>query len=200
MKIGPRAFHPRTASLRLGSKPFLYTILACTLWAGSSCRGQQPRLDALSKPSGGSASLLTSTVSPGAAFLFGLEQKFAAAVVEGGGPAFASFFDKNGVMLANRQAPVIGQPAITAYATWSAAKYQLTWQPEGGELSPAGDMGYTWGHYEGRTIPNSASSPVQRGRYMTVWKKEADGSWKVLLDTSNEDPPQPECKCSLDKQ
>ena len=127
--------------------------------------------------------------------MFGLEQKFAAAVAEGGGKAFAGWFDKNGMTLANKQAPVVGQAAIAAHATWSPDTYQLTWTPEGGELSPAGDMGYTWGHYEGRSV--GGATPVQHGRYMTVWTKERDGTWKVILDSSNEDPPEPECKCSV---
>ncbi|MEO6829846.1 MAG: nuclear transport factor 2 family protein [Acidobacteriaceae bacterium] len=161
--------------------------------------GQQGLPDPLSTPSA-SDPLLTSTVSPGTAFLFKLERRFAASVAQGGGAAFASWFDPNGTTLANRQAPVVGQPAIAAHATWSPSTYQLTWTPEDGELSPGGDMGYTWGHYEGRAIGSAASSAVERGRYMTVWKKESDGSWKVLLDSSNEDPPEAECKCSIDSK
>jgi len=169
-------------------------ILAGIFCSTISCRAQQLPLGPLSQSSA-SSPLLTSTISPGTAFLFGLEQKFAAAVAEGGGKAFAARFDKNGMTLANKQAPVVGQAAIAAHATWSPDTYQLTWTPEGGELSPAGDMGYTWGHYEGRSV--GGATPVQHGRYMTVWTKERDGTWKVILDSSNEDPPEPECKCSV---
>lgn len=100
--------------------------------------------------------------------------------------------------LANRQPPVIGQTAIADHATWSPDRYQLTWKPDGGELSPAGDMGYTWGHYEGHSIGPGGNSTVETGRYVTVWKKESDGTWKVLIDSSNQDAPQAECKCSID--
>jgi len=171
-------------------------VFACVLGVGTPCRAQQSSLGPLSQPTG-SDPLLTSTVSPSTAFLFELERKFAAAVAEGGGKAFASFFDKDGITLANKQAPLIGQTAIAAHATWSPTAYQLTWTPEGGEMSPTGDMGYTWGHYEGRSGSNTANAAVQRGRYMTVWKKEPDGTWKVVLDSSNEDPPEPECKCTV---
>ena len=138
--------------------------------------------------------LATPTLTPGTAFLFGLEKKFAAAVAEGGGAAFASFFDKEGVTLGNRAAAAVGQAAIAAQARWSPQEYQLTWTPEGGALAPAGDMGYTWGHYEGR----AKNLPPTQGRYMTVWKKEADGAWKVILESSNEDAPAA-CTCSLDE-
>ncbi len=129
--------------------------------------------------------LSSPTLTPGTTLLFGLENKFAAAVAKGGGPAFASFFDKDGVTIGNHTAAAIGQAAVAAQARWSPADYQLTWTPEGGQMSPSGDMGFTWGHYEGRA-KNSAAT---RGRYMTIWKKESDGSWKVVLDSSNDDPP-----------
>jgi len=30
---------------------------------------------------------------------------------------------------------------------------------------------------------------VDNGKYLTVWKKQADGSWKVLFDMFNTDMP-----------
>lgn len=119
----------------------------------------------------------------------------AAAVAKNGGAAFASFFDENGMTLANRQPPVIGQAAIAAHAKWLPSQYSLTWTPEGGTLSPGGDMGYTWGSYEGRLLGAGSSGTVERGRYVTVWKKEPDGAWKILIDSSNEEPPN--CECSI---
>ncbi len=167
--------------------------LAWIVFTSLTGYGQSSPLDSLSKPAQ-SDRLLTSTVEPGTAFLFDLERKFAAAVAQGGGAAFASFFDAEGMTLANRQPAVIGQAAIAARSKWPADSYQLTWTPEGGALASAGDMGYTWGHYEGRS---AGSAAVQRGRYLTVWKKEPDGSWKILMDSSNDDPPEAECKCSV---
>lgn len=179
-------------------KIVLYAV--CAWVAGTGARGlsQKVPLGPLSQPSdSNSESLLTSTVPPGTLFLFGLERKMAAAVASGGGSAFASYFDENGMTLANKQAPVVGRDAIRAHANWSPARYRLTWSPEGGELSPSGDMGYTWGTYVGRTLGSGPGQTVQRGRYVTVWKKESDGSWKILIDSSNEEPPEPECKCSV---
>jgi ketosteroid isomerase-like protein len=184
----------------------LYGVAATAQGAGATQAAQKPGMNplpnSLSDPlsavqDGASAPnlLTTPTLTPGEAFLFGLEKKFAAAVAEGGGAAFASFFDKDGVTLGNRATAAIGQTAIAAQARWSPQDYQLTWTPEGGQLAPAGDMGYTWGHYEGRT----KNLPPTHGRYMTVWKKEPDGTWKVVLETSNEDAPAA-CTCSVDEK
>lgn len=135
------------------------------------------------------------TYSAGKAKLFELEAQFAKAVKEGGGKAFAAYFADDGVTLANKQEPVIGREAIAHKALWDPAVYQLTWTPQGGEMSSAGDMGYTWGHYEGHSKDSHGNPVVTKGRYLTIWKKQADGSWKVSLEASNEEPE--DCGCKL---
>jgi ketosteroid isomerase-like protein len=42
------------------------------------------------------------------------------------------------------------------------------------------------------TTPDPAGKPVtDRGKYVTIWKKQADGSWKVIADIFNSDLPMP---------
>jgi ketosteroid isomerase-like protein len=135
--------------------------------------------------------------NPGRAFLFDLEAKFAKATAEGGGTAFSSWFAEDGVALSNGKAPVTGRAAIAAGATWSPADYQLTWTPQAGQMSPSGDMGFTWGHYEGRAKDRNGNPVVTTGRYMTIWRKQSDGSWKVVLDSSNDEPPEAGDCCKL---
>jgi ketosteroid isomerase-like protein len=132
--------------------------------------------------------LSDTTVDPGKSLLFDLEAKFARATAEGGGQAFAAWFAEDAVTLANNQPPVHGHDAIATQATWSPKDYQLTWTPTDAKMSPSGDMGYTWGHYEGRSHDPGGNTKVSQGRYLTIWRKEADGSWKVVLDASNEEP------------
>ncbi len=150
-----------------------------------------------SKPTTSADALTNPTYSPGIAFLFDLEAKFAADTAKGGGAAFAKWFADDAVTLSNGRAPVVGHAAIAADTKWSAADYQLTWKPDGGRMSPAGDMGFTWGHYEGHFKQKDGTPGVTSGRYMTVWKKQADGSWKVALDASNNEPPKKEDCCKL---
>jgi uncharacterized protein (TIGR02246 family) len=137
-----------------------------------------PAPNALSDPS----------FSPGTQFLFDLESKFSSATATGGGPAFASFFADDAVTLANGKAPVVGRAAIAAQATWSPKQYQLTWKPDGARMSDGGDMGFTWGQYDGHATDTNGNPIVTSGRYFTVWKKQKDGSWKVELDASNDAP------------
>lgn len=141
------------------------------------------------------ASLLTDpSDSPGLHFLFDLDRKFAQATADGGGAAFAAWFADDAVSLANGKPPVQGHDAIARQATWSPSAYQLSWTPDGGLMGPLGDMGYTWGHYSGHSKDMQGSPIVTAGRYVTVWKRQPDGTWKVVMDASNDGPALDCCK------
>src|SRR5271170_7158205 len=116
-------------------------LLALVLLSAWAARGQMAP-NPLTKPA---ANPLTDpTLSPGTAFLFNLEAKFAQDTATGGGKAFASWFADDAVTLGTGEPAVAGKAAIAAKANWDPAKYQLTWTPQGGQMSPAGDMGFTW--------------------------------------------------------
>jgi ketosteroid isomerase-like protein len=131
--------------------------------------------------------------------LMELETQFAAAVATGGGKAFASWFAEEGVTLSNGRPPVIGREAIAARAQWDPKDYQLAWTAQGAQMGPSNDMGFTWGHYDGTGKDVHGQPVTHSGRYMTVWKKMPDGSWKVMLDASADEPPDPGSCCSLPK-
>lgn len=59
------------------------------------------------------------------------------------------------------------------------------------EASRGGDLGYSIGTYE-ITTPDATGKPVtDRGKYVVVWKKQTDGSWKAVTDIFNSDLPAP---------
>lgn len=50
-------------------------------------------------------------------------------------------------------------------------------------------MGYSTGTYE-MTMNDDAGKPIKvQGKYVTVWKKQADGSFKVVADVFNPNGP-----------
>jgi ketosteroid isomerase-like protein len=68
----------------------------------------------------------------------------------------------------------------------------LAWQPLLVEVSKSGDLGYSIGSYELKKTDASGTQVIGTGKYMTVWRKQKDGSWKVVFDTGVQDqPPQP---------
>ena len=141
--------------------------------------------------------LTDSTVKPGKMLLFDLEARFAKDVKERGGAGFAAWFADDGVALGNGAAPLIGKVAIAKSANWSPKDYQLTWTPTDGMMGPSGDMGYTWGHYEGKSKDANGNPVLTSGRYITMWRKEADGAWKVVLDAGANDAPAAGDCCKL---
>ena len=60
----------------------------------------------------------------------------------------------------------------------------LTWHPSKGDVLAGGDVGYTTGFSERRAPDGS----VHKGNYLTVWKKQQDGSWKAIFDTGSSVP------------
>ena len=141
--------------------------------------------------------LTDSTVNPGKILLYNLEASFAKDVLEKGGAGFASWFADDGVALGNGAAPLIGKVAIAKSANWSPKDYQLTWTTTDAMMGPSDDMGYTWGHYEGRSKDANGNPVLTSGRYITMWRKEADGSWKVVLDAGANEPPAAGDCCKL---
>jgi ketosteroid isomerase-like protein len=64
----------------------------------------------------------------------------------------------------------------------------LTWRPIRAEIAASGDFGYTTGPYERRESVKHAL-PVSQGSYVSVWKRNPAGAWKVIATFSSESPP-----------
>ena len=174
-------------------------ILIAGLAGMGSCAGHAQLLEPAT-PSQTPNPLTDSTVKPGKMQLYDLEARFAKDVLDRGGAGFASWFADDGVALGNGVAPLIGKVAIAQSANWSPKDYQLTWTPTDAMMGPSGDMGYTWGHFEGRSKDKNGNSVLTSGRYITMWRKELDGTWKVVLDAGANEPPAAGDCCKLPSQ
>lgn len=170
----------------------LLLLLAC----GPVAFAQLP-FDAASKPAPAADPFTTPALPPQLALLYRLDARFSRDTAQGGGAAFAKWFAPDAVLLSNGKAPVTGSPAIASSADWTPQQYHLTWITEGARISADGDMGFTWGTYTGQSKDRDGTPIVTTGRYMTVWKKQPDGSWKVELDASNDAPKAAEDCCKL---
>jgi ketosteroid isomerase-like protein len=102
--------------------------------------------------------------------------------------AFAAFIADDGILF--RPTPVIGKKWMQENPPPpSKTRPLLAWQPILAFVSSAGDLGYTTGPWQYKQ-DIKAAQPSAFGNFMTVWKKQADGSWKFALDVgiSNPDP------------
>ena len=63
--------------------------------------------------------------------------------------------------------------------------FALSWKPTRVEASKSGDMAHVSGTYE-FSINDASGKPFSdRGKYLEVWKKQADGNWKCAADMWN---------------
>jgi ketosteroid isomerase-like protein len=155
--------------------------------------------DPLGTPSSTTNPLTQPTLTPGVLLLTELEGLFAKDVAANGGKAFSTWFADDAVTLNNGRPAVLGRASISAQAQWDPKDYQLTWTPQGAQMGPSNDMGFTWGHYEGHSKDRNGNPVVIAGRYFTVWKKMPDGNWKVAMDASANEPPEAGECCVLPK-
>jgi ketosteroid isomerase-like protein len=102
-----------------------------------------------------------------------------------------SYYTKDAIVM-----PPNGPRATTLEAVRNIWKDLLTspgiavsWNTMTVEIARSGELGYLTGSYE-LTMNDAGGKPVtDRGKYLEVWKKQADGSWKCVADIWNSDLP-----------
>lgn len=134
------------------------------------------------------------TVDPAAerAALMDADREFAQAFAERGVEGWVSFFDDKGIQLPGGTAAAWGREEIEELAgrLFAAPNFtSLTWEPVYAQVAAAGDLGYTLGTYEATGTGEEGEELTQQGNYVTIWRKQEDGSWKVAFDTGNPGPP-----------
>ena len=122
----------------------------------------------------------------GSELLFQLEADFAADVAKDGHAAFITYFAEDGVELVdsggiNTKDDMRKQPA------WPEGT-SLTWKPVKAEMAASGDLGYTYGNYVFTSKDKDGKAVVSYGKYTSIWKKQKNGQWKVVLDMGNDSP------------
>ena len=116
--------------------------------------------------------------------LLQVDRDFSAmSVKEGMFNAFLYFVDEDGVFLRNNSYPSKGKERLRQYySAKSDTSFILSWEPVFEKISESGDIGYTYGIW---TNTQKVSGEISKGTYVTIWKKQDDGSWKFTLDTGN---------------
>jgi hypothetical protein len=97
--------------------------------------------------------------------------------------ALIQYIDSNGVLLRPNSFPMVAGDAINFISQSDDTSYSMIWQPKGGNIAVSGELGYTYGIY---SITPKSKDTVIHGTYVNIWKKQSDGTWKLLLDSGNE--------------
>ena len=118
-----------------------------------------------------------------------LENAMMVAGQEKGSAGFLSFYSDEAVELPDGENILQGKAAIARTMSFLDNKNnRLTWAPLHVDVAASGDLAYTYGTYEFHSVGKDGKPAVEYGKYATVWKKQKDGQWKVVLDTRNPSP------------
>ena len=114
--------------------------------------------------------------------LFDIDKKFSDSAVEKGFKiAFVEFAHDDAVLLRENSMPVVGKSSISKlFENASAEGIDFTWEPLAGEIAKSGELGFTYGIF---TL--KADTLIEKGTYVSIWKKDKDGNWKYILDSGN---------------
>ena len=114
------------------------------------------------------------------------DRAFAAAVAQGGTEAWVSWFAEDGAQIQPGTGEIRGHDAIRALmAGLDDPGLTLIWEPLRADISAGGDLGWTTGSYVSRAVGGDGETRTGQGRYVTIWRRQADGSWKVVMDLGN---------------
>jgi uncharacterized protein (TIGR02246 family) len=96
----------------------------------------------------------------------------------------ASFYADSGILLAPGARMATGRDAVQK--TWAglmaAPGFALSFTPDAIHVSQSGDLAYEVGTYELTTATKPGKPETVKASYVVVWGKQADGTWKALVD------------------
>jgi ketosteroid isomerase-like protein len=101
--------------------------------------------------------------------------------------AFLTYMADDGVILRDNSFPDKGKENLRKrFEGRSDTSFILTWEPLFEKISESGDLGYTYGIH---TNTRKSTGEITKGTYVTIWLRQADGSWRFVLDTGTEGLP-----------
>ena len=113
-----------------------------------------------------------------------------AAMVAGDVARWASHYTDDAIMMLPNAPAMRGRAEMEAgvkamLATMSVSDMRFTTE----DVLLAGDIAVETGSNEMTITPKGGKAMVDKGKYLTTWKRQADGSWKIVRDISNSNLP-----------
>ena len=129
---------------------------------------------------------LANSQSDGNTALMKLENEFMKAAADHGTQGYMSYYADDAVEVPNGHAFLRGKAEIAKTMGFlDDPNNHLLWTPVGGDMAASGDFGYTYGTFEFRSRDKEGKLVSNYGKYTSIWKRQKDGSWKVVLDMGN---------------
>ncbi|MBN1359161.1 MAG: DUF4440 domain-containing protein, partial [Sedimentisphaerales bacterium] len=111
-----------------------------------------------------------------------LAEAIAAGTATGQFDAMSAFFHEDAIFYPTGHTTIDGKSAIRAFveANTMEPDSTLTTVPFEARVSRSGDLGHTLGIYQSR-FDGTEDSPLVLGVYLSVWVKDANGNWMIVM-------------------
>ena len=104
-----------------------------------------------------------------------------------------TFWADDATVFAPNAPAMVGKESIRKYVTATTAipGFSINWTTDKVWMSSSGDLAYSSGATEITFTTPSGNPVTERNKGLVVWKKQADGSWKCVVDIWNAEAPPP---------
>jgi len=101
----------------------------------------------------------------------------------------ASFYAEDAIAYPPNEPMAVGRAAARkVWASYFAdPTFKISWKTVHAGVAKSGDLGFTTGTYEDSFKGPDGKLVSEKGKYVCVWKKQKDGTWKAIHDTWNAD-------------
>jgi uncharacterized protein (TIGR02246 family) len=125
------------------------------------------------------------------AAIVAIDKKFIADVKRGDAAAGAAAYTDDAILMPPNKSPIEGKQAIEKYLAELSSQLQSSdFQLSISEVDVQGDTAIVRGTYSANfTVPGMDAPMEDRGKTLNVWKRQADGSWKLHRDIWNSNMP-----------
>lgn len=121
--------------------------------------------------------------------------EYAASLKAGDPDRWTALWTEDGMQLVPDMPALDGKPALRADIGAFLDAFEVDMAMDNQEVEVAGDWAYARGLYTATLTPKDGSDPIPiDGKYLSIFQKQPDGSWKLHRDVynSNVPPPAPE--------
>ncbi|HEY5551070.1 MAG TPA: DUF4440 domain-containing protein [Opitutaceae bacterium] len=119
-----------------------------------------------------------------------LSRDWSARTATGDLQAILSGWADDAVMMPPGSAPIEGKAAIQGYveAAMRLPGFKISWEPQTVHVARSGDLAYMI-ESNVTTVDDANGKPVTtHGKVVTIWRKDAGGQWKNVVDMWNDAP------------
>ena len=99
-----------------------------------------------------------------------------------------SYYADSVISIVSGETPLMGLDAVKKHHESNPDSGKLSWIPMKAEVAQSGDLGYTYGNWQYTGKTKAGTDTTVYGVYSDIWKKQADGSWKAVLDHGSDTP------------